>query len=239
MTNSRFSNILTVILIVVIVGIIGLLIYFGVDVYNKYYITKEAEEAVSKFEEEVIQNNTAISNDNNTLDITQNSTTNEVVINQNLIGNLNTNTPSGGTNTNSNGKKYYKGFEMKGSIEIPKTGAKYPILAEATKKAIEVAVGIQYPPNAKLNTKGNIIIAGHNYRNGLFFSNNKKLVNGDKIYITDETGNKLSYTIYNKYETTQEDAEYMLRDTKDNIEISLTTCTDDNSKRLIIWAKAD
>ena len=73
----------------------------------------------------------------------------------------------------------------------------------------------------------------------MFFSNNKKLEIGDKIYITDLTGQTLAYTIYNKYETTPEDATYMSRDIGDNIEISLTTCTDDNSKRLIIWAKAD
>ena len=57
MTSAKFSNVLTVILIIVIVGIIGLLVYFGVDVYNKYYIDKEAIDAVSKFEEEMNQNN--------------------------------------------------------------------------------------------------------------------------------------------------------------------------------------
>lgn len=245
MTSTKFSNALTVILIVVIIGIIGLMIYFGVDVYNKYYIDKEASDAVSKFEEEILQDNTNNSTADNIIDITDNSNiiVNEVedgtAINQNLIGNLNTTTQSGNTNTGSNNKKYYKGFEMKGTIEIPKTGAKYPILATAGKKEIEVAVGILYPPNAKLNTQGNIVISGHNYRNGQFFSNNKKLQNGDKIYITDETGKKLSYTVYNKYETTEQDAKYMSRDIGDNTEISLTTCTDDNARRLIIWAKAD
>lgn len=247
MTSTRFSNVLTVILILVIVGIIGLLVYFGVDVYNKYYIDKEASDAVSKFEEDIMPNETINNNTlaQNTIDITDNSNiiVNEVkddsVINQNLIGNLNTTTQGGSTSSGSNNVKYYKGFVMKGTIEIPKTGAKYPILATAGKKEIEVAVGILYPPNVPLNSKGNIVISGHNYRNGQFFSNNKKLENGDKIYITDETGKKLSYTIYNKYETTPEDAQYMSRDTGDNIEISLSTCTDDNSKRLIIWAKAD
>ena len=80
---------------------------------------------------------------------------------------------------------------------------------------------------------------GHNYRNGLFFSNNKKLEVGDKIYITDLDGKKLTYTIYNKYETTPEDAEYMTRNTNGATEISLSTCTDDSKARLIIWAKAD
>ena len=62
---------------------------------------------------------------------------------------------------------------------------------------------------------------------------------GDKIYITDLSGKRLSYTIYNKYETDENDSEYMTRDTQGAIEISLTTCTDDSKARLIIWAKAD
>lgn len=235
MFNSKYSNILTIILVVVIIAIIGLLIFWGIDIYTKYYITKDASDAVSKFEDEV--------KNNITTDNTINITTNEVgddgnLIDQNLINGLNTNT-SGGNNTNTDNKKYYKGFVMKGTIKIPKTGLECPVLENAGKKAIEVAVGIQYPTGADLNQKGNVTIAGHNYRNGMFFSNNKKLEIGDKIYITDLTGQTLAYTIYNKYETTAEDASYMNRDIGENTEISLTTCTDDNSKRLVIWAKAD
>ncbi len=37
----------------------------------------------------------------------------------------------------------------------------------------------------ELNKPGNTVIAGHNYRNSRFFSNNKKLNIGDKIYVTD------------------------------------------------------
>ena len=62
---------------------------------------------------------------------------------------------------------------------------------------------------------------------------------GDKIYVTDNSKNKLTYTIYQKFETTPEDAEYMTRNTNGATEISLSTCTDDSKARLIIWAKAD
>ena len=48
---------------------------------------------------------------------------------------------------------------------------------------------------AGINQAGNTVIIGHNYRNGLFFSNNKKLNNGDKIYITDNNKNKLDKKI--------------------------------------------
>ncbi len=237
MFDSKYSNLLTAILVIIIIAIIGLLIFWGIDTYTKYYITKEASDAVDKFEDEVKNN----INNNTTNIITNEITGNENLIDQNLINGVTTN-GSGGNNSgnaNTDNKKYYKGFVMKGTIKIPETGLECPVLENAGKKAIEVAVGIQYPTGADLNQKGNVIIAGHNYRNNMFFSNNKKLEIGDKIYITDLTGQTLSYTIYNKYETTPEDTSYMTRDIGDNIEISLTTCTDDNSKRLIIWARAD
>lgn len=72
---------------------------------------------------------------------------------------------------------------------------------------------------------------------GTLFSNNKKLVVGDKIYITDQTGQKIEYSITKTYTTTDMDFSYATRDTNGKREISLSTCTTDPSKRLVIWAK--
>jgi len=94
-----------------------------------------------------------------------------------------------------------------------------------------------YPTNPSLNQPGNVVIIGHNYRNGKFFSNNKNLAVGDKIKITDLTGKTLTYTIYEKFETTANDTEYITRDRGDNIEISLSTCTDQGDRRIIILAR--
>ena len=85
---------------------------------------------------------------------------------------------------------------------------------------------------------GNIVIVGHNYRNGMFFSNLKKVSTGDKIRITDMKGQTLVYTVYEKYETTPEDVAYITRNVGDNIEITLVTCTDDSSARIIVKVKA-
>ena len=45
MLGNKYSETLTIILIVVIVAIIGLLIFFGIDVYRKFYIETAAGEA--------------------------------------------------------------------------------------------------------------------------------------------------------------------------------------------------
>lgn len=127
---------------------------------------------------------------------------------------------------------------MVGKIEIPKTKVNLPVLEEVTKKSIEASVAILYGPG--LNKEGNTVIVGHNYRNGTLFSDNAKIAVGDKIYITDTSGKKVTYIVYNTYTTEPEDSEYMTREVKQgDMEISLSTCNDDSSKRIIVWAKAE
>ena len=46
----------------------------------------------------------------------------------------------------------------------------------------------------------------------------------------------LKYNIYNIYETSPDDGDYMVRDTAGKREISLSTCTDNSKARLVIWA---
>lgn len=221
--NSKYSNVLTIILIVVIIAILGLIAFLGYDFYRKYYIDKEAEEFMSQYEN---QFKNTISDDNTIGDNTIST----------IIDPVNEITPPT-NNGGSSSKKVptYKGYNVLGTIEIPKTGIKYPVLDKVTTKSIQVAVAYYYGPG--LNKPGNTTIYGHNYRNGAFFGKNKQLSNGDIIYITDNTGKKIKYTIYNIYKTTETDAEFVTRDTKGAREISLSTCTDDSKGRLIIWAK--
>ena len=45
------------------------------------------------------------------------------------------------------------------------------------------------------------------------------------------------YVIYKKYQTDSNDFSYATRTTNGKREISVSTCTDDSSARLILWAK--
>ena len=128
---------------------------------------------------------------------------------------------------------------MIGYITIPKTNVKQPIIESVTPEALNTAVALLYPSNAKLNEPGNIVIIGHNYRNGQFFSNNKKLAIGDKIYIKDTQGKEVAYTIYQKFETSEQDTSFYNRDTNGKAEVTLSTCTDDAKARTIILARED
>lgn len=222
MFESKYSKVLTVILVVVIIAILGLLGFLGYTAYQNYAISKDTSAFVDDFQGEMEDEE---ANDNNTVN---NSNTTDNPFNQLEDSN---------TGANTNNKKTYKGFGVLGTMEIPATNFKYPVLDKVTKKSIETAVAFLY--GSGLNQPGNSVIIGHNYRNNLFFSNNKKLNIGDKIYITDNDGKKLTYTIYNKFETTAEDTSFYQRDTAGIPEVTLSTCTDDSSARLIICAKAE
>ena len=225
--GSKYSTVLTVILIIAIIGIIAMLIFIGYRIYRKKYIENGATQAVVKFEESILNNNS-----NNS--IVQNQTS------SNGISGVTETNQQSQTSTNtgsSNNRTKYKGFYVVGTIKIPSIKLNYPILEKVTKKSLETSVAFLYGPG--LNKVGNNVIIGHNYRNGTMFSNLKKLQNGAIIYITDESGNQVKYKMYKSYRTSGDDATYMTRNTNGKREISLSTCTDDSKARLIVWAREE
>lgn len=234
---DKYGNILTMLLVIFIVAIFGIVGYFAYDLLNSNNINENAQSAMDQFE----ASTQTVKKDKNTNKTKNENVANEYVpIDRNLVNPLeelnalNANRVAEEPVEEEPEKVYMEDYEVKGTIEIPKTGIKYPVLDSVTKRSLEIAVGIAYGPG--LNEVGNTIIYGHNYRNGLFFSDNKKLASGDVIYITDQYGEKVTYEIYNIYQTTANDASYFTRDTEGRREISLQTCTDDSSGRIIIWA---
>lgn len=225
MFESKYSKVLTVILVIVIIAILALLGFLGYDMYQKYFIESEAAAFVENFEKEKEKEK----EDQEQTQVADENVTNPL----DKVGE----TPGSTGNNVDNSQPTYKGFNMVGTMVIPATNFQYPILEKVTRKSIETAVAVLY--GAGVNQVGNTVIIGHNYRNGLFFSNNKKLNIGDKIYITDNSGNKLTYTIYNKFETTDTDTSFYQRDTEGKPEVTLSTCTDDSKNRLIILARAE
>lgn len=238
---DKYSNILTMLLIFFVVAICGIIGFFAYDLFNSNNINSNAQSAIDEFEsatQTVKRNNKT--NTANTTNTNTNSVDLNVVSPLEELNSLTQNQVPEEPVVEEEPERvepekvYMEDYEVMGKIEIPKTGVEYPVLERVTVRSIEIAVAIAYGPG--LNEVGNTVIYGHNYRNGLFFSNNKKLSNGDKIYITDKYGDKITYEIYNIYQTTANDATYFTRDTEGRREISLQTCTDSGDGRIIIWA---
>lgn len=241
MLNNKYGNILTMVLIVLVVTIIGIVGYFAYDTFHTKQINDNAQLALEEFERattKVKKKNSSTNGEDDTNSVSNTSLEEAIALLNTSSGSTNTVDEETTEETNEEPEKVYmEGYEVVGRIEIPKTNVDYPILAKLTKKTLEIAISVAYGPGP--NKVGNTILYGHNYRNNSFFSNNKKLSKNDKVYITDVYGDRVEYTIYNIYQTVQSDAEYMKRDTNGRREISLQTCTDDSSGRIIIWATAD
>ena len=220
MFESKYNKLLTIILVVVIVAILGLLGFLAYNYFQESNSTQEAADFVDSYQGDDL---VPESDDNNSDDDT------------NPLDQIES-TDSDSSSSNRK-KQTYKGYTVAGTMKIPKINFSYPVLDKVSKSSIENSVAVLY--GAGLNQVGNTVIIGHNYRNGQFFSNNKKLTNGDKIYITDYEGTQKTYVIYNKFETTPEDTSFYQRDTNGKAEITLSTCTDDSKARLIIFAKEE
>ncbi len=228
MSTNRYGTILTIILVILIIAILA---GVGFLTYN-YIINPRSKEnkniaAIEEFDKEVEEQEQEKQEEpqEDTDENLQVESTEHPEQQQ----------PSSGTRK----KKYYQNFVMLGYITIPKTNVKQPILDTVTPETLNTAVAVLYPSNAQLNEPGNVVIIGHNYKNGQFFSNNKKLSVGDKLKIKDNTGKELTYKIYEKFETTEQDTSFYNRNTNGAIEVTLSTCTDDAKARIIILARAE
>ena len=178
MFESKYSKVLTVILIIVIIAIVGLLAFLGYDYYEKYFTTKQASDFVDNYQSDVT---TGDNQEENTTTQPEENTTENVTLDG--LDQTPTNGTSSGSSSSS--KKTFKGYTTVGTMKIPKINLEYPILEKLSTQSLATSIVALYPSADNINQPGNTVIIGHNYRNGLFFSNLKKLSNGDKVYITD------------------------------------------------------
>ena len=217
--EKKYGKVLTIVLIIVVIAVLILICFLGIDVIKRFTHKNTQTDILNQYE--------------NMTDHTENKEENVL---ENIEIPMLNEEPRNNGNTSTGGDKKitYKGYSVVGRIEIPTINLSYVILDKATPSSIEASVAVSYGPGP--NKIGNTVIVGHNYRNGSFFGNNDKLQIGDKVYITDNSGTKIKYNIYNIYETSPDEGDYMVRDTNGIREISLSTCTDNSKARLIIWA---
>ncbi len=152
-------------------------------------------------------------------------------ISNNLIDNYNISKLYANYNANSN-KNYY---EILGIIEIPKIKVYYPIFSSFNDDLLKIAPCKIYgnlPENY-----GNLCIAGHNYANSSFFSNINLLNNEDEIYIYDNLNKKYVYIVFDLYEVDASDVSPIYNYSNDIKQLTLITCNNLNSKRIILKAK--
>lgn len=129
----------------------------------------------------------------------------------------------------------YEGYQIIGTIKIPKIDIEYPILVESTKDSLEKS--ITRVGNGKVNEVGNLSMAGHNYLDGTMFGKIDELQNDDEIIIKDLLGNEVNYKVFDIFVTNPNDVGVLESVDKEAREITLITCTNGNKNRLIVKAR--
>lgn len=131
--------------------------------------------------------------------------------------------------------KEYKGYDVLAKLEIPKINLETYVLKTYSSKALEISVVKFW--GAEPNTIGNFCIAGHNFKNKNMFHNLKELNIGDNLFIIDNNIGKVEYEIYNIYKVYPEDVSSLSQETQGEKQVTLITCTNNSSKRIIVKAR--
>lgn len=129
----------------------------------------------------------------------------------------------------------FKGQKVIGLIQIPAIDLEYPILEKTTNLAMATSISRYY--GGEINEYGNVSLAGHNNYSGTMFGKNKNLKKGDKVLLTDLTGKTIKYEIFDSFVTHPDDTSVLETKDKTIREVTLITCKNGRSQRLIIKAK--
>ena len=128
-------------------------------------------------------------------------------------------------------------YSVIGLIEIPKINLNYPILSKINDNLLKIAPCKFYGPMP--NEYGNLCIAGHNYDNYKFFSKIYTLNINDEILIHDMKGNILKYFVTDNFEVKENEFDKVITSNNSVKQITLVTCNNSNSNRIIIKAKSE
>lgn len=133
----------------------------------------------------------------------------------------------------SNGEEY----TVIGSLKIPKINIEYDILSSTSVALLKVSLNRYWGANP--NQVGNMCIVGHNYLDTRFFGRLHTLNNGDYIEITDSYGGTLKYNVYDMFIADPYDTRCTSQLTNGEKEITLITCYNKGTQRLVVKARAE
>lgn len=133
----------------------------------------------------------------------------------------------------------YDGFKytVLGKLTIKKINIYQPILKENTAGAYNTALVKMAGPN--LNENGNVSIGGHNFMRGNYFIKINRLVKNDVVTVTDLSGRKVNYYVYEYGVVDKNSASYLAQpDNKNEKIVTLVTCTKGGKERYYVKARA-
>lgn len=130
--------------------------------------------------------------------------------------------------TSDNGETY----TTDAILTIPKLDISYPVLSETSDELLKISLN-KYWGNGP-NQIGNYCIVGHNYANGKLFGKLSQMEIGDTATLQDMNGKTITYEAYDKYVVEPTDVSCTSQLTNGKREITLITCKNYGTQRLII-----
>ena len=119
-----------------------------------------------------------------------------------------------------------------GLIEIPSIEIKLPIIGKWSYPLLKISICRYTGPLP--NSKGHLVLLGHNYKSGAHFGNLKKLKKGAEIFLTDTaTNTRLRYEVY-EIKTIRPDDFNALKESRGSFGLTLLTCQNDGNDRMIL-----
>lgn len=123
-------------------------------------------------------------------------------------------------------------------VTIPKINVEYPVFSVTTDSILKISPTRLWGKKEDqgvndANMVGNFCIVGHNYHDTRFFSQVPNLEIGDILYLRDMSGLTVTYELYDKYVVDPSDMSCTSQYTEGRREVTLITCTRDNTGRVI------
>lgn len=138
-------------------------------------------------------------------------------------------TNGGTTYTADNGVPY----TVDSRLTIPSLGIDYPVLSATSEELLKISLNKYW--GHEPNQIGNYCIVGHNYANGKLFGKLSQMEIGDTAILKSmATGKSVTYEAYSKYIVDPTDVSCTSQLTNGKREITLITCKEYGTKRLII-----
>ena len=132
----------------------------------------------------------------------------------------------------NNGENY----TIIGTLKITKINVEYDILSSTSVALLKVSLNRYW--GADPNEVGNMCIVGHNYLDERFFGRLHTLQNNDVIQITDSYNRTLEYYVYDMFIADPYDTRCTSQLTNGEKEITLITCYNKGTQRLVVKARA-
>jgi LPXTG-site transpeptidase (sortase) family protein len=126
-------------------------------------------------------------------------------------------------------------YDVEGTIRLERLGIDYPVLSDTSEDLLKISINKYWGPAP--NQVGNYCVVGHNYKNKKMFGRLSEAVNGDIVEVEDLNGRVVQYSVYDKYVVEPDDTSCTSQLTNGRREVTLITCTNYGTQRLVVKAR--